>query len=50
MKTPLTARQRSPLRNATGIHEASRGIDLATGHDPITESGRFEARELIAAI
>jgi 2-methylfumaryl-CoA isomerase len=50
MVVALTARQWSALVEATGIEEACRGIEAATGHDLSTETGRFEARELIAAI
>jgi 2-methylfumaryl-CoA isomerase len=50
MVVALTARQWSALRDATGIHEACRSIELATGHDLASETGRFEDRDLIAAI
>ena len=50
MVVALTARQWAALVEATGIEEACRGIEAATGHDLSTESGRFEARDLIAAI
>jgi 2-methylfumaryl-CoA isomerase len=50
MVVALTARQWTALREATRIEDACRGIELATGHDLSTESGRFEARDLIVAI
>ncbi|MFN8218231.1 MAG: CoA transferase [Solirubrobacterales bacterium] len=50
MVVALTARQWSALRDATGIGEACESIERATGHDLDTESGRFEARDLIAAL
>lgn len=50
MVVALTARQWTALQDATGIHEACRSIELATSHELSTESGRFEARDLIAAI
>ena len=50
MVVALTARQWNALQDATGIHDACRSIEHATGHDLSTESGRFEARDLIAAL
>lgn len=50
MVVALTARQWNALRDATGIGEACRSVEEATGHDLSTESGRFEARDLIAAL
>jgi 2-methylfumaryl-CoA isomerase len=50
MVVALTARQWSALREATGIGAACESIEQATGHDLDTESGRFEARDLIAAL
>ena len=50
MVVALTARQWSALQDATEIHDACRNIEVATGHDLATETGRFEARDLIAAI
>jgi 2-methylfumaryl-CoA isomerase len=50
MVVAISARQWAALQEATGIGEACRGIELATGQDFGTESGRFEARDLIAAI
>jgi 2-methylfumaryl-CoA isomerase len=50
MVVALTARQWNALQQATGIEEACRSIERATGHDLSTETGRFEARDLIAAL
>lgn len=50
MVVALTARQWHGLREVTGIGEACDSIERATGHDLDTESGRFEARDLIAAL
>jgi 2-methylfumaryl-CoA isomerase len=50
MVVALTARQWHALQDVTGIHEACEKIEQATGHDLSTESGRFEARDLIAAL
>ncbi len=50
MVVALTARQWTALRDVTGIGEACEGIERATGHDLASESGRFEARDLIAAL
>lgn len=50
MVVALTARQWRALQDATGIHEACEKVEQATGHDLSTESGRFEARDLIAAL
>ena len=50
MVVALTARQWEALVAATGIAEACAGVEAATGHDLDTECGRFEARDLIAAI
>lgn len=50
MVVALTARQWEALVGATGIAEACAGIEAATGHALSTESGRFEARDLIAAL
>jgi 2-methylfumaryl-CoA isomerase len=50
MVVALTARQWQALVEVTGIAEACRGIEAATGHDLATESGRFEARDMIAAV
>jgi 2-methylfumaryl-CoA isomerase len=50
MVVALTARQWRALREATGIGEASTVIEKVTGHDLNTETGRYEARDLIAAL
>jgi 2-methylfumaryl-CoA isomerase len=50
MVVALTARQWAALVEATGIQEACGNIEVATGHDLSSETGRFEARDLIAAI
>src|SRR5262249_32706905 len=49
MVVALTARQWSALKEVTGIEDASRSIERATGQDLDTESGRFQARALIPA-
>ncbi|UGS36056.1 CoA transferase [Capillimicrobium parvum] len=50
MVVALTPRQWKALVDVTGIEEACRSIEQVTGHDLATESGRFEARDLIAAL
>lgn len=50
MVVALTARQWRALLAATATGERFAAIERATGHDLATESGRFEARELIAAV
>jgi 2-methylfumaryl-CoA isomerase len=50
MVVALTARQWRALVEATGTAEPFAGIERATGHDFETESGRYEGRDLIAAI
>ncbi|HVN89698.1 MAG TPA: CoA transferase [Candidatus Binataceae bacterium] len=50
MVVALTARQWNALVEATGIEQACRDLEHATGHDLNSESGRFQARDLIAAI
>jgi 2-methylfumaryl-CoA isomerase len=50
MIVALTARQWGALVDATGISETFAGIERAAGHDFATEAGRYEARDLIAAI
>jgi len=50
MVVALTARQWSALKEVTGIGQACARIEEATGHDLSTEAGRFEARDLIAAL
>jgi 2-methylfumaryl-CoA isomerase len=50
MVVALTARQWRGLVDATASAEAFAGIENATGHDLATETGRYEARDVIAAI
>jgi 2-methylfumaryl-CoA isomerase len=50
MIVALTARQWGALVAATGTGPAFEGIEQATGHDLDTEAGRYDARDLIAAI
>ena len=50
MVVALTARQWRSLVEATRTQEAFAGIEQATGHELETESGRYEARDLIYAI
>lgn len=50
MVVALTARQWNALVEATGIEEACKSIERATGQDLSTQSGRFQARDLIAAM
>jgi 2-methylfumaryl-CoA isomerase len=50
MVVALTARQWEALVEATGIGEACAGVERAIGHDLDTESGRFEGRDMIAAL
>jgi 2-methylfumaryl-CoA isomerase len=50
MVVALTARQWHALRDATAIGEACERVEQVTGHDLDTESGRYEARELLAAL
>ncbi len=50
MVVALTARQWTALVDVTGIGEACHSVERATGHDLSTESGRFAARDLIAAL
>ncbi|NOT56129.1 MAG: 2-methylfumaryl-CoA isomerase [Deltaproteobacteria bacterium] len=50
MVVALTARQWTALVDVTGIAEACQSVERATGHDLSTESGRFAARDLIAAL
>jgi 2-methylfumaryl-CoA isomerase len=50
MVIALTARQWQALVKITGIGEACEAIEKATGHDLSTESGRYEARDILAAI
>jgi 2-methylfumaryl-CoA isomerase len=50
MVVALTARQWRALRDTTGIAQACEQIEHATGHDLSTETGRYEARDLITAL
>ena len=50
MVVALTARQWRALQDVTGIHEACEKLEQATGYDLSTEHGRFDARDLIAAL
>jgi 2-methylfumaryl-CoA isomerase len=50
MVVALTARQWNALVEATAIAEACGSVERATGHDLSTETGRFEGRDLIAAL
>jgi 2-methylfumaryl-CoA isomerase len=50
MVVALTARQWRALVEATGTAEAFATLEQATGHDLDTETGRYEARDLIAAV
>jgi 2-methylfumaryl-CoA isomerase len=50
MVVALTPRQWSALVEVTGIERACRDIEDATGQDLNSESGRFQARDLIAAM
>jgi 2-methylfumaryl-CoA isomerase len=50
MVVALTPRQWSALVEVTGIEQACHDIEHATRQDLNTESGRFQARDLIAAL
>lgn len=50
MIVALTPRQWTALLEVTGMHEKMDQISRATGADLDTESGRYEARDLIAAV
>jgi 2-methylfumaryl-CoA isomerase len=50
MVVALTARQWRALVSVTGIAQACASIAQATGFDLDTETGRFEARDLIAGL
>jgi 2-methylfumaryl-CoA isomerase len=50
MVVAISSRQWTALRDATGVEAACRNIEQATGHDLGTQSGRFEARDMIAAM
>jgi 2-methylfumaryl-CoA isomerase len=50
MVVALTPRQWTALVEVTGIEQACRDIEHATRQDLNTETGRFQARDLIAAL
>lgn len=50
MVVALTARQWRALQDATGLHERIEAIETVTKADLDTEAGRYEARDLIAAV
>lgn len=50
MIVALTPRQWSALKNATATQAAFGGLEETLGHDLDTEAGRFEGRDLIAAV
>lgn len=50
MVVAITNRQWDALVKATGTKEQFAAVASATGHDFTTEGGRYEARELIAAL
>src|ERR1044072_3835776 len=50
MVAALTPRQWHALRDATGIGEACERLEQVTGHDLDAESGRYESRDLLAAL
>lgn len=50
MVVALTPRQWQALRDTTEIGEACASVEAVTGHDLASETGRFEARDLIAAL
>jgi 2-methylfumaryl-CoA isomerase len=50
MIVALTPRQWEALKHTTGIEEACDGIEQVTGYDLETEAGRYEARDLLAAL
>ncbi|HYV14553.1 MAG TPA: CoA transferase [Conexibacter sp.] len=50
MVVALTPRQWHALRDTTAIGEACKQLERVTGHDLDTESGRYEARDLLAAL
>jgi 2-methylfumaryl-CoA isomerase len=50
MVVALTERQWKALVEATGIERACHDLEHATGYDLGTESGRFQSRDLIAAL
>jgi 2-methylfumaryl-CoA isomerase len=50
MVVALTERQWTALVETTGIEQACRDLEHATGYDLSSESGRFQGRDLIAAL
>jgi 2-methylfumaryl-CoA isomerase len=50
MIVALTARQWSSLKDVTGIGPACGSLEQTLGHDLDTEAGRFDGRDLIAAV
>ncbi|MBA2346947.1 MAG: CoA transferase [Solirubrobacterales bacterium] len=50
MVVALTARQWRALQDATGLQDAVSKVEEATGTDLDTETGRFEARDFLAAV
>jgi len=50
MVVALTERQWTALVETTGIAQACRDLEHATGYDLNSESGRFQGRDLIAAL
>jgi 2-methylfumaryl-CoA isomerase len=50
MVVALTGRQWNALVEAVGIEQACRDLEHATGYDLSTESGRFQGRDLVAAL
>jgi 2-methylfumaryl-CoA isomerase len=50
MVVALTERQWTALVETTGIEQACRDLEHATGYDLNSESGRFQGRDLIAAL
>lgn len=50
MVVALTARQWRALVEITGIADSLEGIERVVGHDLETESGRFEARDMLTVV
>ena len=50
MVVAISDRQWAALQDATGTRKAYRGIEVMSGQDLGTESGRFAARDLVAAV
>ncbi|MHB8694921.1 MAG: CoA transferase [Solirubrobacteraceae bacterium] len=50
MVVALTARQWKALVDVTGLRQKFDGIEQVTGHGLETETGRYESRDLIAAV